>query len=87
MPRLNGHSESKSASSGNLSVLTENTTKAGLSRLSISQSTEPILKETKSLGRLSVSQNSDPVDKETKCMACTINLFCCSFSQLLVDCY
>ncbi|KAJ9691763.1 hypothetical protein PVL29_013836 [Vitis rotundifolia] len=69
--RLNGHSESKSSSSGNLSVLTENTTKASLGRLSISQNTEPIMKETRSLGRLSVSQNSDPVDKETKCLAST----------------
>lgn len=69
--RLNGHSESKSSSSGNLSVLTENTTKASLGRLSISQNTELIMKETKSLGRLSVSQNSDPVDKETKCLAST----------------
>ena len=79
MTRLNGHSESKSSSSGNLSVLTENTTKASLGRLSISQNTELIMKETKSLGRLSVSQNSDPVDKETKCLACMTNFFCCSF--------
>ncbi|RVW51236.1 Katanin p80 WD40 repeat-containing subunit B1-like [Vitis vinifera] len=34
--RLNGHSESKSSSSGNLSVLTENTTKASLGSFSLS---------------------------------------------------
>nr|CAN69414.1 hypothetical protein VITISV_026914 [Vitis vinifera] len=33
--RLNGHSESKSSSSGNLSVLTENTTKASLGRTNV----------------------------------------------------
>ena len=85
MTRLNGHSESKSSSSGNLSVLTENTTKASLGRLSISQNTELIMKETKSLGRLSVSQNSDPVDKETKCLACMTNFFCCSFFFLIIS--
>ncbi|KAL5763597.1 hypothetical protein ACOSP7_019861 [Xanthoceras sorbifolium] len=64
--RLNGHSESKSTSSGNLSVLNENSSKASLGRLSVSQNSDPSLKETKSLGRLSVSQNSDPLLKETK---------------------
>ncbi|KAK2635130.1 hypothetical protein Ddye_029922 [Dipteronia dyeriana] len=64
--RLNGHSESKCTSSGNLSVLNENTSKASLGRLSISQNSDPSLKETKSVGRLSVSQNSDPLVKETK---------------------
>ncbi|KAI9083938.1 hypothetical protein K1719_034196 [Acacia pycnantha] len=64
--RLNGHSETKS-SSGNISVLSENTAKA---RLSVSQNTDPLQKETKSLGRLSVSQDSDPV-KEGKHLAST----------------
>ncbi|KAK3189174.1 hypothetical protein Dsin_028735 [Dipteronia sinensis] len=64
--RLNGHSESKCTSSGSLSVLNENTSKASLGRLSISQNSDPSLKETKSVGRLSVSQNSDPLVKETK---------------------
>ncbi|KAF7809559.1 katanin p80 WD40 repeat-containing subunit B1-like protein [Senna tora] len=64
--RLNGHSETKS-SSGNMSVLNENTAKA---RLSVSQNPDPLQKETKSLGRLSVSQDSDPL-KEGKYLAST----------------
>ncbi|XP_054809514.1 katanin p80 WD40 repeat-containing subunit B1 homolog KTN80.3-like isoform X2 [Prosopis cineraria] len=64
--RLNGHSETKS-SSGNISVVSENTAKA---RLSVSQNTDPLQKETKSLGRLSVSEDSDPV-KEGKHLAST----------------
>lgn len=84
MTRLNGHLESKSTSSGNLPVLTENTTKASLGRLSVSQNTETIMKETKSLGRLSVSQNSDPVDKEPRCLACMTNFFVISFLFLAV---
>ena len=67
--KLNGHSESKSTATGNLSVLSENTSKASLSRLPVSQSSDPIAKETKTLGRLSVSQNSDVV-KEPKVLAC-----------------
>lgn len=63
--RLNGHSETKS-SSGNIPVLSENTVKT---RLPVSQNTDPLQKETKSLGRLSVSQDSDPV-KEGKHLAC-----------------
>ena len=66
--RLNGHSESKSSNGSNLSVLSENTSKTSLGRLSVSQSSDPLAKETKSLGRLSVSQNSDV--KETKVLAC-----------------
>ncbi|XP_030507289.1 katanin p80 WD40 repeat-containing subunit B1 homolog KTN80.4 isoform X2 [Cannabis sativa] len=68
--RLNGHSESKSSNGGNLSVLSENTSKTSLGRLS--QSSDPLAKETKSLGRLSVSQNSDV--KETKVLASTGNV-------------
>lgn len=64
--RVNGHSESKSSASGNLSVLNENSAKASLGKLSVSQNSDPLVKETKSLGRLSVSQNSDPLLKETK---------------------
>ena len=67
--RLNGHSESKSSSSGNLSVLNENTAKASLGRPAVSQNSDPLVKETKSLGRLSVSQNSDLI-KEPKLLAC-----------------
>ncbi|CAK9133729.1 unnamed protein product [Ilex paraguariensis] len=63
--RQNGHPEPKSNPSGNLSVLTENTAKASLGRLSVSQNSDKV-KETKSLGRLSVSQNQDPVNKESK---------------------
>ncbi|XP_075635057.1 katanin p80 WD40 repeat-containing subunit B1 homolog KTN80.4 isoform X1 [Castanea sativa] len=68
--RLNGHSESKSSSSGNLSVLNENTAKASLGRPAVSQNSDPLVKEAKSLGRLSVSQNSDPI-KEPKLLAST----------------
>ncbi|KAF5467572.1 hypothetical protein F2P56_011811 [Juglans regia] len=66
--RLNGHSESKSSSSGNLSVPNENTAKGSGGRLSISQNSDPSVKEIKSLGRLSVSQNADPI-KEPKVLA------------------
>ncbi|PON36542.1 Katanin p80 subunit B [Parasponia andersonii] len=71
--RMNGHSESKSSNGGNLAVLSENTSKSSLGRLSVSQSSDPLAKETKSLGRLSVSQNSDVV-KETKDLASTGNV-------------
>ncbi|XVE93004.1 hypothetical protein REPUB_Repub01dG0152500 [Reevesia pubescens] len=71
--RVNGHSEPKSSSGGNLSVLNENTTKAIIGRLSISQNPDPLVKETKSLGRLSISQNSDPA-KESKSLASTGNV-------------
>ncbi|KAK3004770.1 hypothetical protein RJ639_018305 [Escallonia herrerae] len=52
-------------------VLTENTAKAGLGRLSTSQNSDPIVKEIKSLERLSVSQNSDPINKELKSITST----------------
>ena len=67
--RLNGHSESKLSANENISVLNENTSKASLGRLPVSQSSDPLGKETKSLGRLSVSQNSDVV-REPKVLAC-----------------
>ncbi|RXH79026.1 hypothetical protein DVH24_040173 [Malus domestica] len=60
--RLSGHSESKSLSGGNLSVLNENAAKSSLGRLSISHNSDSLVKETKPLGRLSVSQNSDLSD-------------------------
>ncbi|KAL5542942.1 hypothetical protein UlMin_010652 [Ulmus minor] len=69
----NGHSESKSSTGGNLSILNENTAKPGLGRLSVSQNSDSLAKETKSLGRLSVSQNSDNV-KEPKVLASTGNV-------------
>ncbi|XP_031381688.1 katanin p80 WD40 repeat-containing subunit B1 homolog isoform X2 [Punica granatum] len=82
--RLNAQSESKSASSGSLSVLnentvkpssgrlsvSENTTKPTLGRLSVSQNSDLLVKETKSVARLSVSQNTDPV-KESKSLGST----------------
>ncbi|KAM1084940.1 hypothetical protein ACFX13_010946 [Malus domestica] len=68
--RLSGHSESKSLSGGNLSVLNENAAKSSLGRLSISHNSDSLVKETKPLGRLSVSQNSDLV-KEPKIIAST----------------
>lgn len=61
--QLNGHSESKS-SSGNMTVLNE-----AKARLSVSQNSDPLLKESRSLGRLSLSQDSDS-SKEGKCLAC-----------------
>jgi katanin p80 WD40 repeat-containing subunit B1 len=64
--RIKGLPESKSNSSGNVPVLTENTGKPNLGRVSISQNSEHVLKEAKSLARLSVSQNSDPTTKEPK---------------------
>ncbi|XP_057962663.1 katanin p80 WD40 repeat-containing subunit B1 homolog KTN80.4 [Malania oleifera] len=64
--RINGQPETKSVSSG---VLTENTTKATIGRLSISENSDPAVKETKSQGRLSVSQHSDPVVKDSKYLA------------------
>lgn len=71
--RLNGHSESKLSANENLSVLNENTSKASLGRLPVSQSSDPLAKETKSLGRLSVSQNSDVV-REPKVLASSGNV-------------
>ncbi|KAG5238001.1 katanin p80 WD40 repeat-containing B1 [Salix suchowensis] len=58
--RFNGHSESKSGAIGNQSVLLENNAKSSLERLSVSQNSDALVKETKSLGRLSVFQNPDP---------------------------
>ncbi|CAA6655698.1 unnamed protein product [Spirodela intermedia] len=46
-PKSNGSSESKSVSSGSLSLQVDNTVKAGIGRLSISQNTEPVAKENK----------------------------------------
>ncbi|GMI74734.1 Katanin p80 subunit 3 [Hibiscus trionum] len=66
--RVNGHSEPKTSSGGNLSVLNENTAKPSMGRLAVSQNPDPLVKETKSLGRLSISQNSDPA-KDSKSMA------------------
>ena len=58
--RFNSHSESKSGAIGNQSVLLENNAKTSMGRLYVSQYSNVLVKETKSLGRLSVSQNSDP---------------------------
>lgn len=82
--RLNGHSESKSSAGGNLSVLNENTAKATLGRLSVSQNSDPLVKETKSLGRLSVSQNSDPA-KEAKVLSCMLRSFYVSSLVVILD--
>ena len=57
---FNSHSESKSGAIGNQSVLLENNAKTSMGRLYVSQYSNVLVKETKSLGRLSVSQNSDP---------------------------
>lgn len=68
--RLNGHSEVKSNSSTTLSGLAEDSAKASLGRISISQNSDPV-KETKSFGRLSVSQNPD-IQREPKSQACML---------------
>ncbi|KAL3502377.1 hypothetical protein ACH5RR_036826 [Cinchona calisaya] len=70
--RLNGQSELKSSSTGNLSVPVEDISKVSLGRLSISQNSDPV-KETKSSARLSTSQNSD-LSKESKSFASTVSL-------------
>ncbi|OVA10761.1 WD40 repeat [Macleaya cordata] len=69
--RSNGLQESKSTSSGNLSVLTDNSVKASMGRLSVSQNSDPIVKDTKALGRLAVSQTSDSIVKESKPLSST----------------
>ena len=48
-PRSNGSSESKSVSGVNLSLQVENSVKAGIGRLSVSQSSDPVAKENKIL--------------------------------------
>ena len=71
--RFNSHPESKSGAIGNQSVLIENNTKTSIGRLSASQNSDILVKETKSLGRLSVSQNSDSGNessKESKILQC-----------------
>ena len=65
--RLNGRLEPKSSS--NLPLQNESNAKAGFGGLSVSQTSEPQLKETKTSGRLSVSQNLDVV-KDPKSLSC-----------------
>lgn len=66
--KINGQQEQ----SGNLSILSDNTSKSSLNRLSISQSSDS-MKEPKSLGRLSVSQNSEQTNKDSKTFSSTGN--------------
>ncbi|XP_022957041.1 katanin p80 WD40 repeat-containing subunit B1 homolog [Cucurbita moschata] len=68
--RLNGRLEPKSSS--NLPLQNESNAKAGFGGLSVSQTSEPQLKETKTSGRLSVSQNLDVV-KDPKSLSSTGN--------------
>ncbi|KAL8201439.1 hypothetical protein R6Q57_012778 [Mikania cordata] len=72
--KSNGHQEQISNSSGNLSILTNSTTKPSLGRISVSQTSDPIVKETKSLGRLSVTENSEPTNKDNKSNSSTGNV-------------
>lgn len=65
--RSNGRSESKSTSSGNLSVLTENTSKVG--RLSTSHNSDSVEKEIKSVGRPLMLANSNAVNKDSRVSA------------------
>ncbi|CAI0416444.1 unnamed protein product [Linum tenue] len=72
--RFNSHVESKASGMGNQSILTENTAKASLGRVSVSQGADSLVNETKSLGRLSVSHNSDTtkdLPKESKTITST----------------
>lgn len=64
--QFKSHQDSKSTSSADVPILTENNAKVSTGRLSTSQNPENVAKETKSFGRLSVSQNSDHVSKEPK---------------------
>lgn len=68
--KINGQQEQ----SGNLSILSDNTSKSSLNRLSISQSSDS-MKEPKSLGRLSVSQNSEQTNKDSKTFSCMLFFF------------
>lgn len=77
-PRSNSIQGSKANISGNISVLTENTAKTSSGRLSVSQNSDSVMKETKSFGRLSVSQNSEPINKESKSFPCMSTWFCYS---------
>ncbi|KAK1380555.1 Katanin p80 WD40 repeat-containing subunit B1-like [Heracleum sosnowskyi] len=70
-PRSNSIQGPKANISGSISVLTENTAKTSTGRLSVSQNSDSVMKETKSFGRLSVSQNSEPINKESKSFAST----------------
>ncbi|GMG98946.1 hypothetical protein Nepgr_000786 [Nepenthes gracilis] len=65
----NGISESRSTSSGNLSMQTESTAKVGLGRLSTSQNSDLMEKETRSLGRVPVPATSNLINKESKILA------------------
>ncbi|XP_071692470.1 katanin p80 WD40 repeat-containing subunit B1 homolog KTN80.3-like [Rutidosis leptorrhynchoides] len=69
--KINGRQEQISNSSGNLSALTENSTKPSLGSLPVSQNSDPIVKDTKSLARLSVNQNSEPTNKDSKTLSST----------------
>nr|CAB3488684.1 unnamed protein product [Digitaria exilis] len=62
--KLNGHSESKTVSSGTMPLQNDSGSRANIGRSSVLQNSENNVKA--SLGRLSVSQNSDSAPKETK---------------------
>lgn len=64
--KINGHQEQ----TGNLSILSDNTSKSSLGRLSISQSSDS-MKESKTIGRLSVTQNSESTNKDSKTFSST----------------
>lgn len=64
--RSNGHSELKSASTGNLSVQNEHTAKVGSGRLSTSQNSDLVEKDAKPSGRLLVPANSNQVNKDSR---------------------
>ncbi|CAA2963407.1 katanin p80 WD40 repeat-containing subunit B1 homolog isoform X1 [Olea europaea subsp. europaea] len=67
--RLNANLEPKSNSGGS-TILTENTIKGNLGRLSISHNSDSA-KETRPLARLSVSQNSD-LNRDSKSLASAV---------------
>ncbi|CAI9755273.1 unnamed protein product [Fraxinus pennsylvanica] len=68
---LNANLERKSNSGGS-TILTENTIKGNLGRLSISQNSDTA-KETRPLARLSVSQNSD-LNRDSKSLAPAVSV-------------
>ncbi|KAF6153436.1 hypothetical protein GIB67_003626 [Kingdonia uniflora] len=71
--RSGSHQESKSTSSVNLSILTDNNVKASTGRPSVSQNPDPMVKETKLLTALSVSRNSDATIKEARPVSCMLS--------------
>lgn len=84
--RTNGHSELKSASTGNLSVQNENTVKVGSGRLSASHNSDVVEKETKPSGRLLVPANSNQANKDSRVSPSMSTVTLSSVSLLAIMC-